>query len=168
MFAILLPRLQDAFASTGAHTGELPAALLKDFGLKHAIIGHSERRQKWETDEVVAKKAKAAIESGLNVIACLGETLADREAGKTFDVVTTQLAVSDALLKGDAAVTAKAVRISRGTDYLPCDHDYSLLLQAYAKSIPDWNKVVIAYEPVWAIGTGKVASPAQAQEVHAK
>lgn len=84
---------QDAFASTGAHTGETPAALLKDMGLKYAIVGHSERRQKWESNEVVAAKAKVAIESGLTVIACLGETLAEREAGKAFDVVTSQLAV---------------------------------------------------------------------------
>jgi glyceraldehyde 3-phosphate dehydrogenase len=122
---------QDAFATTGAHTGELSASMLKDAGLSYAIIGHSERRQKGESNEVVAAKAKAAIEQGLTAIACLGETLAERDAGKTTDVVVGQLA-------------------------------------AYAKSVADWSKVVIAYEPVWAIGTGKTASPAQAQEVHAR
>ena len=149
---------QDAFASTGAHTGELPASIIKDAGLRYSIIGHSERRQKGESNEVVATKAKAAIDQGITAIACLGESLAEREAGKTADVVVGQLA-------------------------------------AYAKHIgADWSKVVIAYEPVWAIGTGKVrggveayiklppppihkplptcpsqvATPAQAQEVHAR
>jgi glyceraldehyde 3-phosphate dehydrogenase len=123
---------QDVFATTGAHTGEVSASMLKDVGIKYALVGHSERRQKGETNDVVATKAKAALENGLTVIACLGETLAERDAGKTADVVTGQLA-------------------------------------AYAKAIGNqWSKVVIAYEPVWAIGTGKVASPAQAQEVHAK
>lgn len=110
---------QDAFASTGAHTGELPASMLKDAGLRYAIVGHSERRQKGESNEVVATKAKAAIDQGLTAIACLGESLAEREAGKTTDVVVGQLA-------------------------------------AYAKHVADWSKVVVAYEPVWAIGTGKV------------
>jgi len=123
---------QDVFATTGAHTGEISASMLKDVGIKYALVGHSERRQKGETNDVVATKAKAALDNGLTVIACLGETLAERDAGKTADVVTGQLA-------------------------------------AYAKAIGNqWSKVVIAYEPVWAIGTGKVASPAQAQEVHAK
>jgi hypothetical protein len=83
---------QDAFATTGAHTGETSASMLKDAGLSYAIIGHSERRQKGESNEVVATKAKAAIEQGLTVIACLGETLAERDAGKTSDVVVGQLA----------------------------------------------------------------------------
>ena len=124
---------QDAFPSTGAHTGETPAALLKDLGVGYTLVGHSERRQKGETDDGVAAKARAAAEQGLTVIACLGETLAEREAGKTFEVVTRQLA-------------------------------------AYTKHVPAslMGKIVLAYEPVWAIGTGKVASPAQAQEVHAK
>lgn len=67
--------------------------MLKDLGLKYAILGHSERRQKGETNEIVAAKAKAAIDNGLTVIACLGETLVEREAGKTIDVVTSQLSV---------------------------------------------------------------------------
>ena len=104
---------QDAFASTGAHTGETPVALLKDLGVKYTIIGHSERRQKWETNDIVAAKAKAAVESGLTVIAALGETLEQRDAGKTFDVVTTQLAVSPGLSPG------AAVRMHR---LYHCDH----------------------------------------------
>lgn len=86
--------LQDAFTSNGAHTGEVSAAMLKDQGVKYAIVGHSERRQKGESDEIVAAKAKAAVEQGLTVIACLGETLAEREAGRTLEVVTRQLSVS--------------------------------------------------------------------------
>jgi triosephosphate isomerase len=85
--------LQDVFATTGAHTGEVSASMLKDVGIKYALVGHSERRQKGETNDVVATKAKAALENGLTVIACLGETLAERDAGKTADVVTGQLAV---------------------------------------------------------------------------
>ena len=84
---------QDAFPSTGAHTGETPSALLKDMGVRYTLVGHSERRQKYESNELVAAKAKAAIADGMTVIACLGETLEQREAGKTFDVVTQQLAV---------------------------------------------------------------------------
>ena len=84
---------QDAHATTGAHTGEVSASMLKDLGLKYTILGHSERRQKGETNEFIAAKATAAIDNGLTVIACLGETAAEREAGRTMDVVTGQLAV---------------------------------------------------------------------------
>lgn len=84
---------QDAHATTGAHTGEVSASMLKDLGLKYAILGHSERRQKGETNELIAAKATAALDNGLTVIACLGETAAEREAGRTMDVVTSQLAV---------------------------------------------------------------------------
>ena len=160
---------QDAFATTGAHTGEVSASMLKDLGLKYAILGHSERRQKGETNELIAAKATAAIDNGLTVIACLGETLAEREAGRTIDVVTSQLAVR---------VAACAARICRWTSPPPpplpslsSSPHFSPVLraaQAYARVVKDWGKVVVAYEPVWAIGTGKVASPAQAQEVHAK
>jgi len=94
------------------------------------LTGHSERRFKGETDEVVAKKAAYALNKGLGVIACIGETKDEREGGKTIEVVERQVA-------------------------------------AYAKHIKDWSKVVIAYEPVWAIGTGLTATPEQAQEVHA-
>jgi triosephosphate isomerase len=121
------------FEKEGAFTGEVSAAMLKDVGVTHVILGHSERRQYFaETDEGVAKKTKVALDSGLVPISCVGETLAEREAGRTMEVVGRQV---DAILN---AVTADEAK-----------------------------KVVVAYEPVWAIGTGKVATPEQAQEVHA-
>lgn len=125
---------QDCFwEEEGAFTGEVAPKLLKDAGCSHVIIGHSERRQYFgETDATVNKKSKAAIAAGLTAIVCVGETLAEREADKTFAVIETQITSS---LEGFTAETL--------------------------------NKVVIAYEPVWAIGTGKTASDAQAQEVHA-
>jgi triosephosphate isomerase len=117
----------------GAFTGEISPAMLRDVGCSHVILGHSERRQLFgETDEGVARKTKVALESGLVPISCVGETLAEREAGKTMDVVGRQVG---AVL---AALTAREA-----------------------------SSIVIAYEPVWAIGTGKVATPEQAQEVHA-
>jgi triosephosphate isomerase len=121
------------FEKEGAFTGEVSPAMLVDAGVTHAILGHSERRQYFaETDEGVARKTKAALAAGLIPISCVGETLAEREAGRTMEVVGRQ---TDAILD---AVTADEAR-----------------------------RVVIAYEPVWAIGTGKVATPEQAQEVHA-
>uniref|UniRef100_A0A7S3N760 Triosephosphate isomerase n=1 Tax=Euplotes harpa TaxID=151035 RepID=A0A7S3N760_9SPIT len=115
---------------TGAFTGEIAAEQLVDFGVEWTLIGHSERRTLFHEDnETVAKKVSNAMEAGLNVILCIGETLDQRENGTTNDVLKAQLD------------TAK-------------------------DSIKDWNKLVIAYEPVWAIGTGKVATPAQAQETH--
>jgi triosephosphate isomerase len=121
------------FEKEGAYTGEVSAAMLKDIGVTHVVLGHSERRQYFaETDEGVAKKTKAALDAGLTPISCVGETLSEREAGKTMDVVKRQV---DAIL---GAVTAEEAM-----------------------------RVVIAYEPVWAIGTGRVATPGQAQEVHA-
>jgi triosephosphate isomerase (TIM) len=117
----------------GAFTGEICPAMLRDVGCSHVILGHSERRQLFgETDEGVARKTKVALDTGLVPISCVGETLAEREAGKTTDVVGRQL---DAVLR---ALTAREV-----------------------------SSIVIAYEPVWAIGSGKVATPEQAQEVHA-
>lgn len=117
----------------GAFTGEVSAPMLRDVGCTHVIIGHSERRQYFaESDEHVAKKVAAAYAHGLVPIVCVGETLAEREAGRTLEVVERQL--------------------RRG------------LLQADAAAI---RALVVAYEPVWAIGTGKVASPEQAQEVQA-
>lgn len=115
----------------GAFTGEISVEMVKDFGLAWVLAGHSERRQYYgETDEVVAEKVAIALEEkGMNVALCVGEHLAEREQGKTNDVVEAQLA-------------------------------------ACLPKISDWDRVVIAYEPVWAIGTGKVATPAQAQEVH--
>ena len=125
---------QDCFwEEEGAFTGEVAPKLLKDAGCSHVIIGHSERRQYFgETDESVNKKVKAAIGAGLTAIVCVGETLAEREADKTFAVIETQVR------GGLADITAESLK-----------------------------QVVIAYEPVWAIGTGKTASDAQAQEVHA-
>ncbi|PGH03420.1 triosephosphate isomerase [Helicocarpus griseus UAMH5409] len=117
----------------GAFTGELSVDQLKDAKIDWTLAGHSERRVILkEDDEFVARKTKAAIDGGLSVILCIGESLEEREAGKTIDVVTRQLnAVKDKL------------------------------------SPAEWSKVVIAYEPIWAIGTGKVATTEQAQEVHA-
>jgi triosephosphate isomerase len=117
----------------GAFTGEVAADMLKEAGCAYVIIGHSERRQFFgETDETVNKRLKAVFKAGLKPILCVGETLAEREAGRTLAVVERQ--------------------VNGGLAGLPADE---------AKII------VIAYEPVWAIGTGKVATNAQAQEVHA-
>ena len=104
--------------------------MIKDSGVEWAILGHSERRQLFqENDEFLAKKMKHAQKVGLNVIACVGETLDERNNGLTLKVNSEQL-------------------------------------KSFASSIADWSKVVIAYEPVWAIGTGKNATPEMAQEVH--
>lgn len=116
----------------GAFTGEVSAAMLKEFGVRYALVGHSERRQyHGETDAVVAAKAQAALAKGVTPIVCVGETLQEREAGQTEAVVKRQLA---------------AVIHQVG----PCV-----------------SELVVAYEPVWAIGTGKTATPEQAQAVHA-
>jgi triosephosphate isomerase len=116
----------------GAYTGETSVAMLKEFGVRYAIVGHSERRQyHGETDAVVAVKAQRALAGGVTPIVCVGETLAEREAGKTEEVVKRQLA---------AVIHLNGHCIS---------------------------EIVLAYEPVWAIGTGKTASPEQAQQVHA-
>ncbi len=126
---------QDCFWETGgAWTGEVSAPLLKDAGATWSIVGHSERRQHFgDTSESVGKKAKAVLAAGLGAIVCVGEQLAERDAGKTLEVVDAQLAGG---LAGIDAAVAK-------------------------------ERLVIAYEPVWAIGTGRTATPAQAQEVHA-
>ncbi len=116
----------------GAFTGEISAAMLRDLGVKYAVIGHSERRQFFgETNEGVNKRTKAALAAGLRPIVCVGESLAQREAGQTAQVVTDHVTAGLAGLSKDDIVST-----------------------------------VIAYEPVWAIGTGKTATPAQAQEVH--
>lgn len=116
----------------GAFTGEVSPSLLKDAGCQYVIIGHSERRQFFhETHETVNKKTRAALKNNLIPIVCVGELLAEREAGKTFKVLEEQL-------KGAfVGFTAEEMK-----------------------------KIILAYEPVWAIGTGKVATPAQAQEAH--
>jgi triosephosphate isomerase len=117
---------------SGAFTGEISAAMLAEFGCRHVIVGHSERRAlHGEGDALVAQKAAAALAHGLVPIVCVGETLAEREAGRTEAVVARQLG---------AAIELLGKRI---------------------------DGVVVAYEPVWAIGTGKTASPAEAQAVHA-
>jgi len=117
---------------SGAFTGEISTAMLKDVGCRYVIIGHSERRQYFsETDETVNKRLKAALKASLIPIVCIGETLAEREAEKTLAVIEQQLKGG---LKG--------------------------------LSLEEMETVIIAYEPVWAIGTGKTATPDQAQEVH--
>ena len=116
------------FAASGAYTGEISAAMLKDYGIKFVIIGHSERRQYFgETDETVNKRTLTALENGLTPIVCVGETLSQRENGETEKVLDTQL-------------------------------------ETGLKGVEDATKLVIAYEPVWAIGTGKTATDEQAQE----
>jgi triosephosphate isomerase len=118
-------------AEKGAHTGDTSAWMLKDAGCGAVIVGHSERRTNHgETDATVKAKAEAALKAGLMAIVCVGETLEERDAGKTLDVNRTQ--VHGSLPEGATAANT-----------------------------------VIAYEPVWAIGTGRTASPEQAQEVHA-
>lgn len=116
----------------GAFTGEVSAPMLRELGVRYAIVGHSERRQyHGETDALVAEKAKAALAHGVTPIVCVGETLSEREAGKTEEVVKRQLA---------AVIHVNGHCIS---------------------------EIVVAYEPVWAIGTGRTATPEQAQQVHA-
>jgi triosephosphate isomerase (TIM) len=115
------------WADEGAFTGEISAPLLQALGVEGAIVGHSERRQYFgETDEGVAKRTAAALAAGLEVIACVGETEEQREAGETENVLRRQVSVLDA-----------------------------------------HRKLIVAYEPVWAIGTGKTATPELAQEAHA-
>lgn len=119
--------------SSGAFTGEVAPPMLLDLGCRYVILGHSERRTLFgETDAAVNAKTRAALVAGLTPIVCVGETLEEREGGRTAAVVTTQV-------QGSLAGLTPA----------------------------DLEKIVVAYEPVWAIGTGKVATPQQAQEVHA-
>jgi triosephosphate isomerase len=121
---------QDVFCEEkGAYTGEIAPVMLTDIGCKHVIIGHSERRQYFhETDEIINKKIKAARKHELGVIFCIGESLQERESGKTFDVLKTE--------------------IEEGLKDISPDG------------------IVVAYEPIWAIGTGRTATTEQAQEAH--
>ena len=115
----------------GAYTGEVSAAMLAECGCRYAIVGHSERRAYHaESDSLVADKAAAALAHGVTPIVCVGETLAERDAGRTEEVFARQLA---------AAIDKLGERVAG---------------------------IVVAYEPVWAIGTGRTATPAQAQQVH--
>ena len=119
------------FEAEGAYTGEISAPMLAEIGVDYCVVGHSERRQYFlETDETVSKKLHAAFEHGITPIFCVGEVLSQREAGKEFVVVRTQLAA------GLSGLTAECVQ-----------------------------RLVIAYEPVWAIGTGRTATAAQAEEM---
>jgi triosephosphate isomerase len=119
--------------NVGAYTGEIAALMLKEFSVRYVILGHSERRQyQKESDALIAKKTLAALAASLKPIVCVGETLAEREAGETNKVLETQVRGSLAGLEKD-----------------------------------QMSETVLAYEPVWAIGTGKTASTAQAQEAHA-
>ncbi|XP_014675201.1 PREDICTED: triosephosphate isomerase-like [Priapulus caudatus] len=116
--------------ASGAFTGEISPAMIKDNDCGWVILGHSERRHVFgETDELIGEKVEHALAEGLSVIACIGEKLDERQANKTEEVVYHQMKV-------------------------------------IAAKVKDWSKVVIAYEPVWAIGTGVSATPDQAQEVH--
>lgn len=130
---LLLAAQNCHFEAAGAFTGEVAPPMLKEVGCSHVIVGHSERRQFFgDTDELVNKKTRAAFAHGLVPVICVGELLAEREAGKTFEVVERQLHAAFAGVDSTAA-----------------------------------RRAVIAYEPVWAIGTGRTATDAQAQEVHA-
>jgi triosephosphate isomerase (TIM) len=121
------------FAREGAFTGEVSPLMLKDAGCTHVLLGHSERRHVFgEDDELVAKKTRAAVDGGLIAVVCVGETLPERESGRTLEVVERQL--------------------ERALRQLSAD---------------EVGRLAVAYEPVWAIGTGQVATPEQAQEVHA-
>ncbi len=116
------------FAEKGAYTGEISASMLKEYGVQYVIIGHSERRQYFgETDETVNKRTLAALAAGLTPIVCIGESLEERETGKTESVLAKQI-------------------------------------EEGFKGIEDIKKIVVAYEPVWAIGTGRTATAEQANE----
>ncbi|WP_353235079.1 triose-phosphate isomerase [Diaphorobacter ruginosibacter] len=124
---------QDVSAhESGAYTGEMSATMLNEFGVRYVLVGHSERRQyHGETDAAVGSKAQRALAAGITPIVCVGETLAEREEGRTEAVVKRQLAA---------------------------------VIQAVSHCV---SEIIVAYEPVWAIGTGKTATPEQAQQVHA-
>lgn len=121
------------FENNGAFTGEISATMLKDSGINLTLVGHSERRQYFnESNEILNKKVKKALEFGLTPVYCCGEVLEERESGKLYDIVEEQISVG-----------------------------------LFDLNEEDFSKIIIAYEPVWAIGTGVTASPAQAEEMHA-
>ena len=129
---ILLGAQDVAATANGAHTGEVSTEMLKDIGVQSVILGHSERRHEiGESDELINKKVRRALNEGLEVVLCIGELLAEREAGEAENVCAFQLSA------GLAGVTAEQMK-----------------------------NVTIAYEPVWAIGTGKTATPEDAQAIH--
>ena len=129
---ILLAAQNMFWEEKGAFTGEVSPIQLKDIGCNYVIIGHSERRNIFgETDEIINKKIKSALKNEINVIMCIGETLTERETGKTYEVLRKQLE------NGLKEIDKNSI-----------------------------SKIVIAYEPVWAIGTGKTATPTQAEEAH--
>jgi triosephosphate isomerase len=118
--------------SSGAYTGEVSADMIKDFGARHVIVGHSERRSLYgETSAMVAEKTKAALNAGLTPLLCIGESIEQRDSGNTEAVIEKQLSAVIELV-----------------------------------GIVAFNQIIIAYEPVWAIGTGVTATPEQAQEAH--
>ena len=128
--SVMLAAQNIFYEEKGAYTGEISSAMLVEMGCQYTIIGHSERRQYFhEDDMIVNKKIKTAKKNGLGVILCIGESLQEREAGKTFDILRRQIEEG---LNGEKL-----------------------------------NGIVIAYEPIWAIGTGMTATPEQAQEAHA-
>jgi len=127
---IILASQNIFYEEKGAYTGEISPIMLTDLGCQYVIVGHSERRQYFkETDDIVNKKIKTARKNGLGVIFCIGESLEEREAGKTFEILERE--------------------IRNGLEGVGTE------------------KIVVAYEPIWAIGTGKTATPDQAQEAHA-
>ncbi len=127
---VLLGAQDCHYEASGAHTGDISAKMLKDVGCNHVIVGHSERRTNHnESNELIAKKANAAINEGLKTIICIGETESERETGRTLDVLKTQLA-------GSVPESSNA------------------------------ENTVIAYEPVWAIGTGKSATTEDVADIH--
>lgn len=118
--------------ASGAYTGEVSADMIKDFGARHVIVGHSERRSLYgETSAMVAEKTKAALNAGLTPLLCIGESIEQRDSGNTEEVIEKQLSAVIELV-----------------------------------GIEAFNQIIIAYEPVWAIGTGVTATPEQAQEAH--
>ena len=119
--------------ASGAYTGEVSAAMVKSTGAEYVILGHSERREYYnETPEILKEKVLLALENGLKVIFCIGESLAEREANKQNEVVKAELEGS-----------------------------------VFNLSAEDFSKIIIAYEPIWSIGTGKTATAEQAEEIHA-